>query len=62
MIFARIPYLPILRSRAIYAALPYVGLFLLFLVWTLNSRHFQLCYLPYQSWIGGFPGGIPFRQ
>jgi len=62
MIFARIPYLPILRSRAIYAALPYVGLFLLFFVWTLKSAHFQQCYLPYQNWIGGFPGGVPFRQ
>ncbi len=62
MIFARIPYLPILRSRAIYAALPYVGLFLLFLVWTLKSAHFQQCYLPYQNWVGGFPGGVPFQQ
>jgi hypothetical protein len=61
MIFARIPYLPIRQSRALYAALPYLGLFLVFTVWTLNSWHFQKCYLPYQSWIFGFPGGIPFR-
>ena len=62
MIFARIPYLPIPRNRAIYVALPYIGLFLLFAVWTLNSAHFQQCYLPYQNWIGGFPGGMPFGQ
>lgn len=62
MIFARIPYLPIHRSRALYAALPYLGLLLVFIVWALNSGHFQKCYLPYQSWIGGFPGGIPFRS
>lgn len=61
MIFARIPYLPITRSRALYTALPYLGLLLVFTVWTLNSGHFQQCYLPYQSWIGGFPGGLPFR-
>lgn len=61
MIFARIPYLPIRRSHALYAALPYLGLFLVFTVWMLNSAHFQKCYLPYQSWIFGFPGGLPFR-
>ncbi len=62
MIFARIPYLSIPRSRALYAALPYLGLMLVFTVWTLNSRHFQQCYLPYQSWLFGFPGGVPFRN
>lgn len=62
MIFARIAYLPIHRNRALYAALPYVGLMLIFTVWTLYSKHFHLCYLPYQSWIGGFPDGIPFRR
>tara|TARA_R110002049_G_scaffold241333_3_gene415184 strand:- start:595 stop:1668 length:1074 start_codon:yes stop_codon:yes gene_type:complete len=60
MIFARIPYLPISRNRALYVALPYVGLLLVFTVWTLNSGLFQQCYLPYQSWIGGFPDGMPF--
>jgi len=22
--------------------------------------HFKQCYIPYQSWIFGFPGGDPF--
>lgn len=62
MIFARITYLPLYHGRALYVALPYVGLFLMFTVWTLTSSHFQQCYLPYQSWIGGFPDGIAFRE
>lgn len=62
MIFARIPHLPIRRNRALYVALPYLGLLLVFIVWTLTSGHFKQCYLPYQSWIGGFPDGIPFRR
>jgi hypothetical protein len=62
MIFARIPYLPITRNRALYTALPYLGLMLVFTVWTMTSYHFQQCYLPYQSWVGGFPNGIPFRR
>ena len=55
MIFARIPFLPIQHDRAVYIAAPYVGLFALFAVWTQTSRLFELCYLPYQSWLFGFP-------
>lgn len=55
MIFARIPWLPGLPSRTLLTALPYLGLILFFTVWTLLSRHFQTCYLPYQSWLPGTP-------
>lgn len=55
MIFARIPFLPIQHDRAVYIAGPYVGLLALFAVWTQTSRLFELCYLPYQNWLFGFP-------
>ena len=55
IIFARIPFLPIKQNRAVCIALPYIGLLTVFLVWTSISRHFQLCYLPYQTWLFGFP-------
>jgi len=61
MIFARIPFLPIQRNRAVYAALPYLGLMAVFLVWTSISWHFQLCYLPYKTWIFGFPDATTFQ-
>lgn len=55
LIFARIPYLPIRKVRSLYAIAPYLGLTLVFLVWTALSAHFHYCYLPYQTWIFGFP-------
>jgi len=33
---------------------------LVFMVWSQLSWHFKQCYIPYQSWIFGFPGGDPF--
>src|SRR5690606_25591585 len=61
MIFARIPWLPLGKGKTLHTVLPYVGLILIFTVWTLLSRHFQQCYLPYSSWIFGFPDGLPFQ-
>lgn len=55
VIFARIPYLPIENSRTLYIAAPYAGLAFFFLVWTSISWHFEVCYLPYRSWLFGFP-------
>ena len=60
MIFARIPFLPFRVNAALHAALPYLGLLLVFTVWSQLSGHFKQCYIPYQSWIFGFPGGDPF--
>jgi len=61
MIFARIPVLPLQTNTQLHAALPYLGLALVFAVWTQFSWHFEKCYIPYQSWIFGFPGGGPFQ-
>lgn len=59
MIFARLPFLPFRAISAFHSALPYLSLILLFTVWTQLSSHFKLCYIPYQTWIFGFPGGDP---
>lgn len=59
MIFARLPFLPFRRNAALHSAAPYLGLLLIFTVWTQLSNHFQQCYMPYQTWIFGFPGGDP---
>ena len=56
MIFARIPFFPVRNYSKIHSALPYLGLLLVFGVWTQISYHFQACYVPYQSWLFGFPG------
>lgn len=57
MIFARIPFLPIRANAALVASLPYFGLLLVFAVWSRLSMHFQKCYIPYQTWLLGFPAG-----
>jgi hypothetical protein len=57
IIFARIPYLPFKRLRALHSALPYLGLLTVFITWSILSSIFLQCYIPYQSWIFGFPGG-----
>lgn len=59
VIFARVPYLPFRKNTGLHAALPYLGLLLMFAVWSQISWHFQGCYIPYQTWIFGFPGGDP---
>ncbi|MCC9655665.1 EpsG family protein [Rhodopirellula halodulae] len=58
VIFARIPFM--LRDdqyRRLFSIAPYAGLFLLFAVWTQQSWIFQLTYIPYQTWLFGFPSG-----
>lgn len=54
LIFARIPFLRI-RSRKVHTNLPYLVLALMFATWVALSWHFQRCYVPYQSWLFGFP-------
>jgi hypothetical protein len=61
VIFARIPYLPIRANKALYAAAPYLGLALVFIVWTYMSGHFDKCYVPYDSWLFGLPRTGMFR-
>ena len=55
VMFARIPYLPLGRNRPFHAAVPYVVLGLVLLVWTTLSWHFHQCYLPYRTWLFGRP-------
>jgi len=60
MIFARLPYLRF-KDKAIhelYCVLPYLGLFITFIIWTQISYHFNACYIPYDSWIFGLPSTI----
>ncbi|WP_163849188.1 EpsG family protein [Pseudooceanicola aestuarii] len=57
MIFARVPFLDI-PNRKLMTLLPYIGLALMFTVWTSVSYHFQQCYLPYNSWLFGFPNSL----
>jgi hypothetical protein len=59
MIFARLPFLPFRRNAELFSALPYIGLLLVFTVWSHFSWHFKECYIPYQTWIFGFPSGSP---
>jgi len=61
MIFARLPYLPFKSNHALHSALPYLLLLLVFGVWTQFSGHFQKCYIPYNSWFFGLPGGDLLR-
>ena len=58
MIFARLPMFEKSQLRIFFVAAPYLGLLLIFLVWTSLSPHFNSCYLPYQSWFFGIPGSI----
>lgn len=59
MLFARLPFLPFRKNAGLHYALSYLGLLLVFAVWSQLSGHFQKCYNPYQTWIFGFPGGDP---
>ncbi len=63
VVFARIPYLPLRSLKQLYSAAPYAGLFVMFLTWTWLSRHFAICYVPYDTWLFGLPSnalpGLP---
>ena len=55
MIFARAPFLRTSLNRNFVILAPYLGFLLFFGVWTTLSHHFSACYLPYQTWLFGFP-------
>lgn len=61
MMFARVPYLPFRFNHSLHSALPYLALLLVFGVWTQLSGHFQICYIPYNSWLFGLPIGDILR-
>lgn len=54
LIFARIPFLSVPRANLL-AVMPYVGLLLVFVVWSHQSSLFEACYVPYRTWLFGFP-------
>lgn len=58
MIFARLPFLPIRSNRKFHTVFPYVLVGVTFVVWTSLSGLFKQCYLPYQTWLFGFPEEI----
>ena len=62
MIFARLPYLPFKKHQSLHSAFPYIGLLLVFIVWTQTSWLFDHCYVPYNSWILGIPEGNIMRS
>jgi len=55
MIFARLPYLRLGKSSQTVNLMTWTSVVILFGVWTAYSWHFQRCYVPYQSWITGYP-------
>lgn len=55
MIFARLPFLPIQQNRQLYINFPYIILVIVFATWTFMSTIFQQCYIPYHTWLFGFP-------
>lgn len=55
VIFARFPYLGRRFIPFEMTFAPYLVLGLMLFVWVNNSRLFEQCYVPYQSWIFGFP-------
>lgn len=57
MIFARIPHLQLGNNRQFLTVAPYAVMLLVLAVWSAYSWHFQLCYVPYQSWLFGYPAG-----
>ena len=55
LIFARIPYFHWRSARTLHVVFPYALLLLMFTVWTYLSHHFQRCYVPYKTWLFGYP-------
>lgn len=57
IVFARIPYFGLGRSRSLHIAWPYACLMVLFTTWATASWHFGQCYVPYETWLLGLPSG-----
>ena len=58
VIFSRFPYLGRRFHSLSMTFAPYLVLGFMLLVWTNNSWLFDRCYVPYQSWIFGFPHDV----
>ena len=57
MIFARLPYLRLRFSRGLIILAPYLVLLATLAIWSILSSHFDQCFLPYQTWLFGYPTG-----
>ena len=57
MILARIPFLDLGRLRPVTVAYPWVGSVALLAIWLTFSSLVYVCYVPYRSWMFGFPEG-----
>ncbi len=57
MIYARLPFLRLRMGGQLWMLAPFVVLILLLTVWTALSWHFEVCFMPYQTWLFGFPKG-----
>lgn len=55
VVLARLPYLTASPNKSYISAVPYIVLMIVLGVWTTYSMLFQRCYVPYQTWIFGFP-------
>lgn len=60
IIFVRAPFLPLQHNQRLFLLAPYLGLLAVFAMWAILSYHFQACYLPYQTWLFGFPDVIRY--
>ena len=60
VIFARIPYLVAGQWGRLLTVIPYIGLSLLLIVWMFTSKLFDQCYMPYQTWLLGFPASLRY--
>lgn len=58
--FTRAPFLPLQHNQRLFLLAPYLGLLMIFSIWITLSSHFQGCYLPYQTWLFGFPEIIQY--
>ena len=62
MIFTRLPSLPLGANKRLLVVAPYVALFVVLATWTTFSLLFDRCYVPYQTWLFGFPAARYYFQ
>ncbi len=62
MMFARLPFLRLQSGGALWIVSPFLMLTVVLVVWTSLSWHFDACYMPYQTWLFGFPSAITDMQ
>lgn len=55
MILSGIPFVKGLRGRMVFAVAPYLALMVVLAFWASQSSLFEQCYVPYQTWLFGFP-------